>query len=287
MVVLLSPAKTLNWGIPELPRGVHVSQPCLWAKDAKEMCNQVALVMKSKTKSELKKLLGISNSLAELNHQRYKELRLIDDELGAGKGESDSGNVFRPAAYAFDGPAYQGMDVRTLTADDIHVAQRQLWILDGLYGMLRPLDCIQPYRLEMATKLRVGDVESLSLYWRDAITEVLLLENGKEYDVIINLASMEYAKAIDFQRLRNEGRTVIDCVFLHENRLLAVFAKRARGLMARHIFRKPKGHSILDWVKCFNDEGYHYDASKSDDKRVTFDRKDVDKPAPVKKQKQA
>ncbi len=108
MVVLLSPAKTLNWGIPELPRGVYVSQPCLWAKDAKEMCNQVALVMKSKTKSktksELKKLLGISNSLAELNHKRYKELRLIDDELGAGKGESDSGNVFRPAAYVFDGP---------------------------------------------------------------------------------------------------------------------------------------------------------------------------------------
>ncbi len=103
-MVLLSPAKTLNWGILELPRDVHVSQPCLWAKDAKEMCNQVAFVMKSKTKSELKKLLGISDSLAELNHQRYKELRLMGDELGVGEGESDSENVFRPAAYAFDGP---------------------------------------------------------------------------------------------------------------------------------------------------------------------------------------
>ncbi len=105
MVVLLSPAKTLNWGIPVLPRGVHVSQPCLWAKDAKKMCNQVALEMKSKTKSELKKLLGISDSLAELNHQRYKKLRLIGDEkLGAGEGESNSKDMFRPAAYAFDGP---------------------------------------------------------------------------------------------------------------------------------------------------------------------------------------
>ncbi len=104
MVVLLSPAKTLNWEVPELPRGVHVSQPCLWAKDAKEMCNQVALVMKSKTKYQLKKLLGISDSIAELNHQRYKEFRLVGGELGVGREVSDNEHLFRPAAYAFDGP---------------------------------------------------------------------------------------------------------------------------------------------------------------------------------------
>ncbi len=79
VILLLSPAKTLNWGVPVLPKGVHVSQPCQWAENAKEMCNQVALALKSKTKSELKKLLGISDSLAELNHQRYKEFRLVHD----------------------------------------------------------------------------------------------------------------------------------------------------------------------------------------------------------------
>ncbi len=245
MITLLSPAKDLA---TEVPKGIKpLTQPVL-------LEHSVPLVDKLRALSakKLAKLMDLSDKLAELNHERYQRWSLPFTPANA-----------RPAAFVFNGEAYRGLDARTLAADDLRFAQHHLRILSGLYGILRPLDLIQDHRLEMGTKLPVKRTKDLYGYWGDRITDQLsadLAESGS--DVVVNLASAEYFKAV--RRAKLKAR-VITPVFKDHTpagyRTVMVFAKHQRGAMARHILQ----HRILEPepLKRYTGDGYRFAPEES------------------------
>ena len=257
MIVLLSPAKDIA---TEVPRGITgCTQPVLLEHSA-------PLIAKLRGLSEkrLMKLMGISPKLAALNHGRYASWSTPFTTANA-----------RPAAFVFNGEAYRGLSARTLEKADLGFAQHHLRILSGLYGVLRPLDLVQDYRLEMGTPLTVGRAKNLYAYWRKRITERLLIDldaNGS--NTVINLASSEYSKAVDTKAL---GARIIAPVFKDRTatgyKMVMVFAKHQRGAMARHMIT----HRILDAekLKGYTGDGYRFEASESSAEEWVFlrDRK--------------
>lgn len=244
MLILLSPAKDLA---KEAPVVKGATLPVL-------LEHSVPLVAKLKTFSakKLARLMDLSPALGELNHQRYERWTTPFTERNA-----------RPAAYVFNGEVYRGLAARTLDADDLRFAQRHLRILSGLYGVLRPLDLVQDYRLMMGTGLSVGRAKDLYAYWGDRITNALkedLMGNGG--GAVINLASSEYFKAVKPGLL---GARIITPVFKDRGpsgyRVVMVFAKHQRGAMARYIIR----HRILDpgELKAYDADGYRYAPEES------------------------
>ncbi|QNJ98184.1 peroxide stress protein YaaA [Constantimarinum furrinae] len=243
MKVVISPAKSLDFET-KLPTS-RATQP-KFLKEA-EMINTK---LSNKSKKSIGKLMSISDALAELNYNRYKEFSTPFTQSNA-----------RPAIYAFAGDVYQGLDAYTIPSEKLDSLQNTVRILSGMYGILRPLDLIQPYRLEMGTQLPVSRKKNLYDFWKKKLTSTLNdeLEDG---ELFLNLASNEYFKAIDAKKLNAE---VISPVFkdFKDGKLMLIsfFAKKARGSMARYVV--DNDINTLEGVKAFNYDGYSYSAAET------------------------
>ncbi|RKQ70842.1 hypothetical protein DES40_0144 [Litorimonas taeanensis] len=260
MITLLSPAKKLNMDPAETPLGMTAPR---FPSDTKEL----AEVAKKQSVDDLKKLMHLSDNLATLNVERFKAFNL--------EGQSNSA---KPAGLAFDGDVYWGLEAKSLSDKDLAYAQNHLRILSGLYGILRPMDAIQPYRLEMGTRLGTERGKNLYEFWGTQIADTLREDlKGHEDETIVNLASNEYFKAVDQKALE---KPIIQAKFLNikdgETRHLMYYAKFGRGLMARWIIQN-QIKSAKD-LKGFNLENYSFDKSLSSDAELVFTR-----PQPPKK----
>lgn len=255
MLFLLSPAKKLDYDSP-----LHVqthTQP-LFVDQAAALIK----VLKAKSASEIAALMDLSDALAELNVSRY----------AAWKPKFTQQNA-RQAVLAFNGDVYEGLQAGSLSARQLDWAQEHVVILSGLYGALRPLDLMQPYRLEMGTRLATAKGANLYDYWGGTIAAYLNeRQSGQRAPVVVNLASEEYFKAVDLKTLKAR---VVQCVFQDWKngawKVISFHAKRARGLMARyaieHKVAKPEG------LQGFDAEGYAYDAAASTADKLVFRRK--------------
>lgn len=255
MLTVLSPAKKLDLEPQNFP-GV-ASEPSLASHTT-----ILARAAKKLSVSDLQNLMKLSDDLAELNAERFKAFRL--------NGRSNSS---KPAMLTFNGNVYEGLDAGSLLAADVGFAQDHVRILSGLYGVLKPMDKIQPYRLEMGRKLATERGSNLYQFWGSAIAETLMdAMNGHTDKTIVNLASNEYFKAVDKKAL---NAPVIEAKFLNvkdgEARNLMFFGKRARGLMARWIVDNRIDQA--DSLRGFNVEGYKYIKSKSSPEQMVFTRK--------------
>jgi uncharacterized protein len=255
MLFLLSPAKTLDYAspIPDVPHTLPA-----FAADAAHLVE----VLRRYSPPQLSGLMEISDPLAALNVARYQ----------AWSPKFTARNS-RQAVLAFDGDVYDGLQARHMGGAELEWAQQHLRILSGLYGVLRPLDWMQPYRLEMGTSLKVGAAGNLYQYWGSRISEGLneVLAADKT-PVVVNLASQEYFKAVDRKALKAR---VIDCVFEEWKggswKIISFSAKKARGLMARYaITRRVETPRKLE---AFDLEGWRFDAAASQPERLLFRRR--------------
>jgi cytoplasmic iron level regulating protein YaaA (DUF328/UPF0246 family) len=260
MIVLLSPAKTLDFETP-LPIAEH-TQPAFLKQSA-----ELADILKQASPEDLTALMGISHELAVLNVNRFQSWT----------------RPFKPgsskqALYAFNGDVYEGLDAYTLVPEDIHFAQQHLRILSGLYGVLRPLDLMRPYRLEMGTRLKTAKGDNLYQYWGDTQTTYLNKTfvglrkiSPNTVNTVVNLASIEYFRAVKPVSLKAQ---VVTPSFLERKgdqyKMISFNAKRARGLMARYIVK----NQLRDPAQLltFNMEGYRYNAALSRDDAPVFTR---------------
>jgi len=254
MLFLLSPAKSLDYETPA--SSVPHSQPQFVAQAA-----ELIDLLKQQSPQQIAELMGLSDALSGLNVARYQ----------AWRPKFTASNA-KQAVLAFNGDVYEGLDARTLDAPALDWLQQHVCILSGLYGVLRPLDYMQPYRLEMGTALPNARGKNLYQFWGSQIAEHLNLRLQSQLaPVLVNLASQEYFKAVDLKTLKAR---VIDCVFEDEKagqyKIISFHAKRARGLMAR--FAATQKIGLPDQLKQFAAEGYAYAASVSTPQRLVFRR---------------
>lgn len=251
MLVVLSPAKKLDWS-----RGAEmdVSAPQLHVE-----ANALAAHARALSPQELGKLMGISDKLATLNHRRFADF-----------ADDPDPQTLRPAALAFAGDTYAGFDAPSLDGDSLRWALRHLRILSGLYGVLRPLDGIQPYRLEMGSKLANPRGRDLYAWWGGALAEALNTAAAEaETDVLVNCASQEYFGAVDRDVLTPR---VITPVFMEERggapKVVSFYAKKARGAMARFLCE----HRITDSaaLTAFDTGGYRFAPDLSEPDKPVF-----------------
>lgn len=251
MLILLSPAKSLNFEPADLTE--HTMPRLLDDSD------RLVKELKKKSVRSLKKLMSVSDAIAELNVQRFQEYERPFAFSNA-----------KQAVLAFDGDVYTGMQANTFTEEDHDFAQQHLRILSGLYGLLRPKDLIRAYRLEMGTKLRSGRRKNLYQFWGDKITNLINEDLANtDGDVILNLASQEYFKSVNTQKL--EGRLVT--AHFKENRngelkVISFNAKKARGDMAGLAIK----HRIInpEELKELTPEGYHFSPEHSSENELMF-----------------
>ena len=254
MLFVLSPAKKLDYD-SALPTQVH-TQP-LFVKEAAQLIK----VLKTQSTAEVAALMDLSDALAQLNLDRYATWKTTFTQKNA-----------RQAVLAFNGDVYEGMNAATLKEKDLQWAQDHVAILSGLYGVLRPLDLMQPYRLEMGTKLKNPGGATLYAFWQKTIAPYLNERLAKEKNpIVVNLASEEYFKAVDLKAL---NARIVQCVFQDGKndvyKVVSFHAKRARGLMARYAIEKRV--TKPDDLTKFNSEGYAYVASLSTDDKLVFRR---------------
>ena len=245
MLVLLSPSKNLNFK----PQTVtsKFSQP-MFIDEAAQLAERVRKL----SRKEMARLMDINPRLTELNHERFMQW----------SGSAGAGNV-KQAILAFNGDVYTGLNARTMKESDLAFAQENMVILSGLYGALRPLDLIQPYRLEMGIELKVGRAADLYEFWGTKITDTLnrLLKKHK-HKAIINLASLEYSQSIDPKSLDAEWITPAFKEFRGNGyQMFFVFLKRARGMMAR--FMIENRITRPEDMKAFDTGGYFYNEDMS------------------------
>ena len=252
MLILLSPAKTLD-----TEAGRHYTETTVphFHKEAKYLAN----LLKKINHEDFKKLMHISDPLVIQNRQRYKEF--------SKEYTSENSN---PAIYAFRGDVYVGLDVGTLNKNDVKFLNKRLRILSGLYGVLRPLDTMQPYRLEMGTRLENRRGKSLYNYWEGKITSLInetITETKSSF--LINLASDEYFKSIDQKKLI---APVLKINFKEERdgvyKFISYNAKKARGLMTRYIIKNRI--STVEEIKGFDYEDYTYNSELSTEDQFIF-----------------
>ncbi len=250
MLTVISPAKSLDMS----PVEVRVTDP-QWQDDALRLSKTA----KNLTLKGLRELMGISDDLARLNRDRFQTF-----------AADPAPEATKAAALAFNGDTYQGLEAKTLTDDDMRWAQDHLRILSGLYGLLRPLDAMQPYRLEMGSRLKTRRGKSLYEYWGDQIAKGLNAQaEAVGTETLVNCASDEYFKAADRKSLKLR---VITPVFMElkddRPRIVSFFAKRARGAMARYATQ----NRITDPedIKGFEAGGYAFDADLSEGDRWVF-----------------
>lgn len=254
MLTLLSPAKSLDFSAA--PDGLPVTKP-EFTKDIKlllEECRKLDV-------AELQKLMKISPKLAELNHGRFQEMKLPFTEKNS-----------KPCLLAFTGDVYKRLDASSLSKKDLTWAQNRLRILSGFYGLLRPLDLIQPYRLEMGSRLENARGKNLYEFWGNRLADQLNAEHeSRRHAAVLNLASNEYAKAVPREKVKPRW---VDAVFQEirdgEPKTIGIYAKKARGLMARYVIQnridQPQG------LEEFSEGGYEFRADLSADGRMVFTR---------------
>lgn len=255
MLIVLSPAKTLDYTTPSIT-GRH-SRPQFVERSA-----ELIDTLKQLSPAQIATLMRISDPLAVLNAERFS----------AWSKKFTLENA-RQAILAFDGDVYGGLDARSLTDGQLDYAQSHIRILSGLYGLLRPLDLMQPYRLEMGTRLATAAARDLYGFWGSALTKVLANEATREKsEALVNLASEEYFKAVQADML---GIPVITPVFEDwkngQYKIISFYAKRARGLMAR--YAALNGITQPERLKQFEMEGYVFDGARSDECRWIFRRR--------------
>ncbi len=255
MLALLSPAKSLDF-TPAPPELSHSQPACL------KQTRALAAHLRALKKAELKKLLHVSDKLAELNYQRYQ----------AFKTPFTADNA-KQAALAFSGDVYQGLDAPSLTAEDLGWAQDHVRILSGFYGLLRPLDLIQPYRLEMGRALKTTEGADLYAFWGDALTRLASRAARQSAEpTIVNLASNEYFAALQPEKLKSRLITPgFREIREDKPRFLSFFAKKARGLMTRYLIQNRIARA--EDLKSFDLEGYRYDKNLSKGDQWIFSRK--------------
>lgn len=253
MKIVISPAKSLDFET-ELP--VKQFTEYNFVKQSVS----IDKVLKKQKPKQLMELMGISDKLADLNWKRNQERNVA--ELSAENA--------RQAIYAFSGDVYIGLDAYTLSNEKIEILQNKLRILSGLYGLLKPLDLMQPYRLEMGTKLPIGKNKNLYEFWKNTITNALNEELSNE-ELFVNLASNEYFDAVDVKKLKVP---VITPEFKDYKdgklKIISFFAKKARGMMVRYII--DTNAETIDDLKGFNYEGYGFDANLSTETKLVFTR---------------
>lgn len=252
MKIVLSPAKSLDFET-KLPTPLHTEASFLAEAE------KINSLLKKQSPKKLGNLMNISEALSQLNYERNQEWKLPFSEKNA-----------RQAVYAFSGDVYRGLDIYTLDENKITNLQNTVRILSGLYGLLKPLDLIQPYRLEMGTKMPVGKNKNLYEFWRKKITKKLN-EELQDDELFVNLASNEYFKAIDAKLLKVPVITPVFKEFKNgDYKMIAIFAKLARGYMTRYLLDKDAKN--LDDVKGFNYEGYAYSETLSKENELVFTR---------------
>lgn len=253
MKIVISPAKSLDF---ESKIPMQLFSEFIFKKQA----ISINTVLKKKNPKKLMQLMDISEKLAELNWHRNQERTI----------ENITIKNARQAIYAFNGEVYLGLDSCTLSEEKIEMLQQKLRILSGLYGLLKPLDLIQPYRLEMGTTIKIGTKKNLYDFWKTLITKELNSDLTKN-ELFINLASNEYSSAIDFKKLKVP---VITPEFKDYKdgklKMISFFAKKARGLMVRFIV-DTNAETIED-LKKFNYEGYVFDENLSKKNTLVFTR---------------
>ena len=255
MLIVISPAKNLNFKTP-LPTTGN-SQPALL--DRAEL---LMGVLRELAPQQLSRLMGISDKLSVLNYDRNQAW-----------ATPFTVNNARPAVLAFNGDVYTGLNAYQFSESDFDYAQHHLRILSGLYGILRPLDLIQAYRLEMGTRFATSSGADLYQFWGDRITELLNQHlHQLNSRVVVNLASIEYFKAVKQQRLT---ATVVTPVFKdwqnNDYKIVSFFAKKARGMMSAYII-KNRIDEVNDLFE-FNQDGYRYNPSLSGDTELVFTRR--------------
>lgn len=252
MKMIISPAKSLDF--ESLIPDIIPTQPG-FLKESKI----INTVMKQKPPAELMTLMSISDKLAELNWQRNQSWKTPFSLQNA-----------RPAVFAFSGEVYIGLDVKTLPLEKLSELQSRLRILSGMYGLLKPLDLIQPYRLEMGTNVAIHDAKNLYDFWKKKLTAALNKELFKG-ELLINLASNEYFSALDAKALK---ASVITPEFKDYKdgklKMISFFAKKARGLMVRYIIEN--NVETIEQLKGFDAEGYRFDANLSQGNKLVFTR---------------
>lgn len=252
MLLVISPAKSLEL---EKPFPANLASMPVFEKEPLMLIK----TLKKLKQKDIESIFGLSEKLAELNYIRFQEFE-----------EDDT--IQRPAIFTFDGDVYTGLDAFSLDKNQLQLAQNQVRILSGLYGLLKPLDLIKPYRLEMGTKLAFGKVPNLYHFWKEKITKEInqtLSENPHE--VLVNLASIEYFSALDTKKIK---KPIIQCEFLEKKdadyKNISFFSKKARGLMTRFVIdmkiEKP------EHLKAFDSENYVYNASLSSESKYVFTR---------------
>lgn len=238
MKIVISPAKSLDFDT-QLPTKKYSIPAFL------EETQKVHKVLARKKPKALMSLMDISTQLAELNWERNQQFSLPFTPENA-----------RPALYAFSGDVYVGLDAYTLPEDKLSTTQDKLRILSGLYGMLKPLDLIQPYRLEMGTSLKIGRKKNLYDFWKGTLTSALN-EEMEDGEILVNLASNEYFSALDSKKLKAEVITPVFKDWKNDKlKVLSFFAKKARGSMVRYILET--GASTLDEIRGFTEDGYQF-----------------------------
>ncbi len=271
MLFLLSPAKTLDYETPLPDTWDTVSADAKAGAFTPKYGAQAARlieVLRTQSVEDIAHLMDLSEDLATLNVDRY-----------AAWSPRATVRNSRPAIFAFDGDVYDGLRARSLSADELAWAQAHLVLLSGLYGVLRPLDRLQPYRLEMGTPLRTERGESLYAWWGDTVARHLnALQRGVDHPVVVNLASQEYFRVTQARDARGRHvlkARVVECVFEDwkngEWKIISFFAKRARGAMARfavtHRIDAPEG------LQAFDEDGYRHAPAASTPDRLVFRRR--------------
>ena len=255
MLAVVSPAKKLDFGVLERP--LECSTPVF-----QEQANELAQIAKKLTRSDLRQMMKLSDRLANLNYERFQRF-----------SENPAADATRPAVLAFAGDTYTGLDAASLSDEDFAFARSSLRILSGLYGLLRPLDAIQPYRLEMGRKLANRRGEDLYDFWSGRVTRALDEQlAGHRSKTIIKLASNEYFKVIDRKAIKAQ---ILEVDFKEERdgmlRIIGIFAKRARGAMARYIIQNRI--ETPQELKAFTSGGYRFESQLSSDRHFVFTRR--------------
>lgn len=250
--ILLSPAKKLNWECNYPP--LKYAQPALWNKTIR-----LAKALKKMSSKKIGALMNLSFDLAQLNYDRYQNFQ-----------ENQNETISKPAAFLFNGEAYTGLNIESYNENELQIANEKLRILSGLYGVLKPLDFIQPYRLEMGTKLSLGRHKNLYEFWNKDINKQLSNEM-KTSDVVVNLASSEYFKAAHLKDFKQRIITPVFKDFKNGSyKTIMVFAKKSRGAMSKYIIQNDLQN--VELLKNFDVDGYEYNVNLSTENDWVFTR---------------
>jgi cytoplasmic iron level regulating protein YaaA (DUF328/UPF0246 family) len=252
MKIIISPAKSLDFE-SVVPTSLYTQPRFL------EQSNKLAKKLKTLSKNKIGDLMTISEALSQLNYERNQtwETPFTTDNA-------------KQAIYSFTGAVFMGIDVNSLEEEKIPVLQERLRILSGLYGLLKPLDLIQPYRLEMGTRLKVGKTENLYKFWDDTLADSLN-EELKEDELLVNLASTEYFKALPKKVLKVPMITPVFKDFKNgQYKIVMTYAKKARGLMVRYII--DNNVNTIEELKSFNSDSYLFSEEMSSGNDLVFTR---------------